>query len=195
MIGPLLSLASHLYLFAAILYLAYFEKAHVFGGIEAPKQLRLAPISRSGPETRLNWFDGKPDAGLLAAAGLQRLGLEERITALLEPEVMLPTVGQGALAIETRGDCAQRIHRVASLEDATMRLAVGCERAFLARLDGGCQVPIADYARISGEELDLRSLVGYPDGRIIVRFERARFHLVRGRREPRQAGCRGCART
>ncbi|MGI5860673.1 MAG: hydroxymethylbilane synthase [Myxococcales bacterium] len=160
--------------------------------------LEVVPI-RGNVQTRLDKIDAELDAGVLAAAGLKRLGLGRRIAALFDPEVMVPAPGQGALAIETRGDDSKTLGRVAALEDATTRLAVGCERAFLARLGGGCQVPIAGYARVSGNQIDFMGMVGDPDGRTVVRFrERASFTSIEdvesfGRRAAEALLARGAA--
>jgi hydroxymethylbilane synthase len=132
--------------------------------------LEIVPI-RGNVQTRLRRIDEELDAGVLAAAGLKRLGLAERIGELLEPERMLPAVGQGALAIEARDGDAETLARVGALEDPATRLAVGCERAFLARLGGGCQVPIAAHARVDGGRIALRALVGHPDGSRTVAFD------------------------
>jgi hydroxymethylbilane synthase len=104
----------------------------------------------------------------MAAAGLRRLGWETRIAECLAIDVMCPAVGQGALAIETRreGDAA---HSCARLDDAATRLAVEAERAVLASLGGGCQVPIGAYGSIAGDRLDLVALVASPDGARLIR--------------------------
>lgn len=119
------------------------------------------------------------DAVILAVAGLQRLGYEGRITEFLDPEVMLPAVAQGALALECRADDRDVVALVAALDHGPARLAVQAERAFLARLQGGCQVPLAAYATVSRREtasdewdLYLRGLVGTADGMQVIRGER-----------------------
>jgi hydroxymethylbilane synthase len=110
--------------------------------------------------------EGRVDALLLAAAGLLRLGLlEARATALLEPPEWLPAPGQGALAIETRSDDEEILRLVEPLEDATARGAVEAERALLATLEGGCQVPIGALARPAGDgRLRLDGIVVAEDG-------------------------------
>src|SRR5919199_787229 len=119
------------------------------------------------------------DAVILAAAGLQRLALVDAITELLDPAVMLPAVAQGALAVECRADDREVVQLVAALDDEPTPLVVQVERAFLARLQGGCQVPLAAYATaVRGEtadrawELHLRGLVGTADGVQVIRGER-----------------------
>jgi len=124
---------------------------------------------RGNVDTRLRKLgDGQYDALVMAAAGLRRLGLESRIAEFLPVDVMCPAVGQGALAIATReeGDAAQACRR---LDDAATRLAVEAERAVLASLGGGCQVPIGAYGRIDGDRLDLVALVASPDGARVIR--------------------------
>jgi hydroxymethylbilane synthase len=108
---------------------------------------------------------------ILALAGLRRLGLEPRVTELLAPEVMLPAVGQGALALE----CAEASpHRslLESLEHRLTRVPIDAERGFLETLEGGCTVPLAAHAILEGDTLWVRGLVGAPDGSEVVRAER-----------------------
>ncbi|HLJ49636.1 MAG TPA: hydroxymethylbilane synthase [Bryobacteraceae bacterium] len=124
---------------------------------------------RGNVDTRLRKLDeGQYDAILLASAGLRRLGWQDRITELLEPEVMCPAVGQGALTIETRDDNGAAWQICRRLEDAKTRIAVTAERAVLAALGGGCQVPIGAYARIA-EGVNLQAVVVSPDGKSIIR--------------------------
>lgn len=130
---------------------------------------------RGNVDTRLSKLDsGQFDALVLAAAGLKRLGLEERASVLLPTDVLLPAVAQGALIIEARADDAATLERLAVLNDSQSRAAVLAERAFLHRLEGGCQVPIAAHATIneSGHEIHLRGLVGSLDGTRVLRGER-----------------------
>ncbi len=127
---------------------------------------------RGNVDTRLRKLhDGQYDAIVLAAAGLVRLGLESVITELIEPDVMIPAVGQGVIGIEARAGDNRVLQRLAPLEDPAARLAITVERAFLARIGGGCQVPVGALARLEGEELILDGMIGTRDGR-----------LVRGRR-------------
>ena len=133
--------------------------------------LRVATV-RGGVQTRLAKFDaGDFDALLLAVSGLQRLGLGERVAEVLAPEVILPAVGQGVLAIECRlGD--ERVESlIATLHDADSAARVGAERAMNQRLGGGCQVPIAGFAELDGENLKLRALVASIDGRRVLRAQ------------------------
>ena len=131
---------------------------------------------RGNVNTRLRKLDdGEYDAIILAAAGLIRLEMPERIRQFIEPEVMLPANGQGAVGIECRiGD--ERIKALlAPLEDKTTRIRVLAERAMNKALEGGCQVPIGSYAIIentqAGEQLYLRGLVGATDGSKIIQSE------------------------
>jgi hydroxymethylbilane synthase len=135
------------------------------------RDLKIVAI-RGNVQTRLRRIDEELDAGVLAAAGLKRLGLSERITAFLEPSTMLPAVGQGALALEARVDDTAINRRLLALEHRDTRIAVAAERGFLLRLGGGCQVPIAAHARFAGGELEFRGLVAHPDGSRLVDFSR-----------------------
>jgi hydroxymethylbilane synthase len=128
---------------------------------------------RGNVDTRLRKLDeGQFDAIVLASAGLRRLGWDGRIAELLDPEVMCPAVGQGALAIETRED-GGRAHAVcARLNDGPTRTAVTAERAVLASLGGGCQVPIGAFARIEDGTLLLSAVVISPDGTSVIRRQR-----------------------
>jgi hydroxymethylbilane synthase len=137
----------------------------------ARPDLRLEPI-RGNVDTRLRKLDdGQFDAIILAAAGLHRLGFADRITEHLSPELVLPAVGQGALAIETRRDDAEINEIVGKLNHETTWLACQAERAFLKGLGGGCLVPIAAHAVIDSARLRLTGLVASTDGREVVRGE------------------------
>ncbi|MGE5664902.1 MAG: hydroxymethylbilane synthase, partial [Deltaproteobacteria bacterium] len=126
--------------------------------------------NRGNLDTRIRKMqEGKFDAIILAAAGLRRLGWEQRITQVLSEEVSLPAIGQGALGIEIRRDDAETRDAVTFLDDRNTSFAVRAERGFLKRLEGGCQVPIAAYGRTDGDALFLRGLVGRPNGPEIVR--------------------------
>jgi hydroxymethylbilane synthase len=127
---------------------------------------------RGNVNTRLKKLDdGQYDAIILAAAGLKRLGFEERITQLLGPEISLPAIGQGAVGIECRSDDPWVNDLIAPLNDKTTALRVRAERAMNHRLNGGCQVPIAGYSEISHGVILIRGLVGRTDGSEIVRGE------------------------
>jgi hydroxymethylbilane synthase len=128
---------------------------------------------RGNVQTRLRkTVEDKLAGAVLAMAGLKRLGLESEVSEILSPEVSLPSVGQGALAIECREADGDLRALLLTLEDAATRTAVTAERAFLSRLEGGCTVPLAGYAVWEGERLHLRGLIGRPDGARVVRGER-----------------------
>jgi hydroxymethylbilane synthase len=128
---------------------------------------------RGNVDTRLRKLDdGQYDAIMLAAAGLKRLGLGHRISEFLPLESMCPAVGQGALAIETRSDEGAGMEAARRLNDSGTYAAITAERAVLARLGGGCEVPIGAYASVHNlETLHLRAIVISPDGQRIVRHE------------------------
>ena len=120
---------------------------------------------RGNVDTRLRKLDeGRYDAIVVAACGLIRLGLEERITELLDFSDMLPEPGQGALAVETRADDREVLAVIEPLEDPMSRACVEAERAFLQALGGGCRVPIAAYASAKAGLLELEGAVIAPDG-------------------------------
>ena len=104
------------------------------------------------------------DAIVLAIAGVKRLGFEEKITEIIPPEVSLPAIGQGALGIETRMADQEVERQIRFLDDRDSSIAVSAERAFLGKLEGGCQVPIAAFARIVGTTLQVER-VGWNDRR------------------------------
>ncbi len=144
---------------------------------------RQTQIRERYPALRIDWLrgnvntrlrkldDGEFDAIILASAGLKRLGFEARIRSCLEPEESLPAIGQGAIGIEARSDDAAVRELIAPLADADTTLRVQAERAMNETLNGGCQVPLAGYAVLEGDQLYLRGLVGEPDGSIVLRSE------------------------
>jgi hydroxymethylbilane synthase len=124
---------------------------------------------RGNVDTRLRKLDeGQFDAILLASAGLRRLGLEQRIAESIEPDIMCPAVGQGALAVETREDGGHAHLICRKLDHLPTRVAVTAERAVLSTLGGGCQVPIGALAEGSAP-VRLRAVVISPDGQTLVR--------------------------
>jgi hydroxymethylbilane synthase len=134
-------------------------------------QLAVAPL-RGNVATRLRKLDeGQFDAIILAAAGLKRLGLEERITALLTPEESVPAVGQGALGVECRAGRADLVELLAPLNHRATALCVAAERAFSRALAGSCNVPLGAFAEPSAERMRLRGFVAAPDGSRLVRGE------------------------
>jgi hydroxymethylbilane synthase len=141
--------------------------------LAARRDLVIDPI-RGNVDTRLRKLDeGSYDAIVLAAAGLHRLGHADRITERLSEELMIPAVGQGALAIETRADDSVIDEIIHALDHEATRLACRAERAFLRGLGGGCLVPIAAHATIQGDLMTLNGLVARADGSQIVRERRS----------------------
>lgn len=127
---------------------------------------------RGNLDTRLKKLDTTDlDAIILAAAGLKRLGLGDRITACLDERQMLPAVGQGALCIEIRDADDETHAMVAKLDHDETRTAVIAERAFLTRLQGGCQVPLAAHAKIVDRQLQMTGLVAELDGHRILKAD------------------------
>ena len=129
-------------------------------------------VVRGNVQTRLNKASEALDAVVLAYAGLRRLGLAQHATQLFSPEEMLPAVAQGALALEARADDVATLARLARLDDPETRYRVEAERGFLARIEGGCQVPIAGHATVANGQVHLRALVASVDGTRIIRGER-----------------------
>ena len=127
---------------------------------------------RGNVDTRLRKVEeGLVDAAILAAAGLARLGRLERAAELLDTDAMLPAVGQGALTLEARADDAEVIEVASALDHRDTRLATTAERAFLARLGGGCRLPIAALGVVEGDSLRLRGLIADAEGRRLLRGE------------------------
>jgi hydroxymethylbilane synthase len=125
---------------------------------------------RGNVDTRLRKLDeGLYDAIVLAAAGLRRLGWQDRIREIIPIEIMCPAGGQGALAIETRADSGPARELARKLDHAETRATVEAERAFLAMMGGGCQVPIGAYARLEAGTIHLLAVVASPDGARIIK--------------------------
>ncbi len=133
-------------------------------------------VVRGNVETRLRKASEGLDAVVLAYAGLRRLGLAEHATYVFPVEEMLPAVAQGALALEARSDDAPTLKRLAALEHPETRVRIEAERGFLARIEGGCQVPIAGHATLEGAEVRMRALVASLDGTRVIRGERRGPH-------------------
>lgn len=130
--------------------------------------LEVHPL-RGNVQTRLRKLDeGQYAAIILAAAGLKRLGLSDRITALLSPEQSLPAVGQGALGIECRADRTDLVALMQPLHHQETAYCVEAERALSRVLGGSCQVPLGAFAEINNGTLQLRGFVAQPDGKRIV---------------------------
>jgi hydroxymethylbilane synthase len=134
--------------------------------------LTVIPL-RGNLDTRLRKLGTEDlDAVVVAAAGVSRLGRQDEVTEILATEIILPAAGQGALGLEIRAENQEMYDLVAPLNHGPSALTVAAERAFLARLGGGCQVPIAAYGQLDGYQLHLTALVSMPDGTEIVRGER-----------------------
>jgi len=133
--------------------------------------LHIVPL-RGNVDTRLRKLDsGGLQAIVLAAAGLNRLGLAHRITAALSPELVLPAIGQGVLGLEVREDDQETLDLISFLNHHDSELAARAERSFLKTLEGGCQVPVAGYARVEGDLIILKGMVAELDGSRVLRQE------------------------
>lgn len=130
------------------------------------RDLDIVPL-RGNIDTRLHKAEAL-DGIVVAAAGLLRLGLSHRITQLLSPDICLPAVGQGALAVEVRAWDEIALALVAPADHAPTRAAVTAERAFLGALGGGCAVPIGALAQVQDSRLSLQGVVASPDGKRLV---------------------------
>ncbi len=126
---------------------------------------------RGNIDTRLKKLqDGEYDAILLAAAGMKRMGWpEDLITEYMDPEVCIPAVGQGALAIECRADDEELLRELKKVEDPKTRQEVEAERAFLSDMDGSCQVPIAGFAQYEDGEVKMTGYVASPDAKEVYK--------------------------
>ncbi|MGK0291102.1 MAG: hydroxymethylbilane synthase [bacterium] len=145
---------------------------------------RIAQLQRQRPDlefkslrgnvnTRLRKLDeGQFDAIILAAAGLVRLEMEDRITQTIPVEISLPAIAQGAVGIESRIDDKDILKYLNPLKDRITTLQITAERALLTRLNGGCQVPIAGYATIKDERITLTGIVASPDGKQFIKIKK-----------------------
>jgi len=133
--------------------------------------LKVSPL-RGNVDTRLRKLEaGEYDGIILAVAGVKRLGREDAIREILQPEVMCPAVGQGALGIEIRKDDRNVAQHLGFLNDPVTRATTECERALLQTLGGGCQVPIGAYATGNEGELHLVARVARQDGSLVITEE------------------------
>lgn len=133
--------------------------------------LHIVPL-RGNVDTRLRKLDsGDLQAIVLAMAGLKRLGLSDRITTPLSPEAVLPAIGQGVLGLELRADDEKTRNLISFLNDLETEPAARAERAFLKELEGGCQVPLAGYARVERDLMVMDGMVAELDGSKILRQE------------------------
>jgi len=152
-------------------------------------QLIIEPL-RGNVQTRLKKLDdGQYAAIVLAAAGLKRLGLADRITAILTPEQSLPAPGQGALGIECRADRADLFDLMRALHDSATDACVRAERALSRALAGNCQLPLGAFGELEGGRLRLRGFVASKDGKEFVRAE-----LTADARDPEALGTELAAR-
>lgn len=140
--------------------LAWLRPDLTFTGLRGNIATRVAKARRDQPV-------------VVAVAALRRLGLVERADEILDPSMMLPQVAQGALAVECRADDAAVLGLLAAIDDPTAHRAVAAERGFLARLGGGCDLPVGALARVgAGGEITIEGLLANADGRIVLRAER-----------------------
>jgi hydroxymethylbilane synthase len=125
---------------------------------------------RGNVETRIKNVDyGQADAVILARAGLERLGLADRITQIFEPTEFVPAPAQGTLAIQTRDDDSEAIEMVAAIDDENSRISSLAEREVLAIMEGGCHAPIGAYAKMKGRTMNLFAFVSDLEGRSYVK--------------------------
>jgi len=133
--------------------------------------IEIVPI-RGNIGTRIGKIEKEGlDGVILAAAGLGRLGWQDRISQVLPVDRMIPAIGQGALALEMKKGSIETKRKLLFLQHEPSYIAVSAERAFLKVFGGGCQLPIAAHARLNGSELKLIGLIGSPDGATIIRDE------------------------
>ena len=133
--------------------------------------LKIVPL-RGNLDTRLKKLETeKLDAIILAAAGVIRLELENRITEYINTSIMVPAVGQGALGIEIRSDDTFMTSTMNQLNDINTNSAVSAERSFLHQLDGGCQVPIGAYAKVENNSLHIQGMVAGLTGNPLLKYE------------------------
>ncbi len=132
-------------------------------------ELKIVDI-RGNVESRLRKMEeGHCEGVVLAGAGVERLGLKNRITEYLSPEIMLPAVSQGAVAMQIRDQDSEMAELIQSISDPLDMQAVRIERRFLKTVGGGCQVPVACYTEMSKNEIKITGLIASVDGRILLR--------------------------
>lgn len=134
--------------------------------IKAKRPDLKVTLFRGAVQTRLDKLNrGEADATLLALAGLKRLGKDQEIAhQVMDVEEVLPAMGQGAISLQLRSDDIQSLEAVQALNHAETEACVTAERACLAELDGSCRTPIAGYAQVKGDTINLRAFAGTPDG-------------------------------
>lgn len=134
--------------------------------------LEIVPL-RGNINTRIKKLETEGlDAVILATAGLRRMGWQDKITESIDPDILLPAMGQGAIGIEARRFDVEVMELIVPLDDEETHAALDAERAFLKVLEGGCQVPIGDYAVLDNEDLWIRGLVASLDGKEIIQSEK-----------------------
>lgn len=134
--------------------------------------LQVEPV-RGNLNTRYKkLMEGHFDAIVLAHAGIERMGWTDKVTQILPEDVMLPAVGQGALAVQCRSDDKEMLEALKGVNDPVTERAVAAERTFLHAFEGGCHLPIAGYATIEGEQIRLQGLVAHPSGTPVIRGEK-----------------------
>ncbi|MBO6179106.1 MAG: hydroxymethylbilane synthase [Selenomonadaceae bacterium] len=139
--------------------------------LRARSDLEIVSL-RGNVETRLRKItEENLDGAVLAVAGLKRLGFEDKISEVISKDIMLPAVGQGALAVEGRRSDKEVIDLLSFLNDDATKMATKAERAFLARVDGGCQAPVGVYGEVSGKNLHLTGAIVSLDGKRLYRKE------------------------
>jgi hydroxymethylbilane synthase len=138
--------------------------------IRARPDVRVVDV-RGNVDTRLAKLGGELDALVLAAAGLARLGVTPRYQTTLHADEMVPAPGQGTLAVQVREGDDETLRRVAVLEDPPTRTTLSAERALMARLGGGCALPLGALATLHGEGVHLTAVVATPDGQRILRVD------------------------
>jgi hydroxymethylbilane synthase len=136
----------------------------------ARRSVRVVDV-RGNVDTRLAKLGGELDALVLAAAGLARLGVVPRYQTTLHADEMVPAPGQGTLVVQVRQGDGETLQRVAALEDPPSRTMLSAERALMARLGGGCALPLGALATLHGEGVHLTAVVATPDGERIVRTD------------------------
>ncbi len=135
--------------------------------------LKIVPL-RGNVETRVRKVDASEiDASVLAYAGLNRLGLSDRISAILAPDEFLPAPGQGAMAVQTHAENTEVIALVSQLDDKISRITGQAERNVLAAMHGGCRIPLGAYARVADDKLIIDAMIADLDGKILIKRSRS----------------------
>ena len=138
--------------------------------------LEIVPL-RGNLDTRIRKLETESlDAVILAVAGLRRMGWEDKITEIIDPEIILPAMGQGAVGIETSRYNVDLQEFIVDLDHEDTHLAVDAERAFVSELEGGCQVPIGAYATLENGEMTIKGLVASLDGKTVYKWNKIGPH-------------------